>query len=182
MSIVRSVLRSHLFWLVIGVAGVGLGAVLTGTIPLDDAPPPAVDEAPPFTLETLDGPDVRLRDLRGEVVVLNFWATWCPPCRREIPDFVQLQRELGDEGVQFVGVALERSAGPEEVRAFADRMDINYPIGLDDGTIAQTYGGVRTLPTTFVIGPEGHIRKRIPGMTTERMLRPLLESLLEETW
>jgi cytochrome c biogenesis protein CcmG/thiol:disulfide interchange protein DsbE len=137
-------------------------------------------EAPNFVLETLDGDTFRLNDHRGEVVVLNFWATWCPPCRREIPDFVSMQRDLGDQGLQFVGVALERSAGPEKVRAFADQMGINYPIGMGDGSIAQKYGGVRGLPMTFVIGPEGTIRKHIPGMTTEERLRPVLKSLLQD--
>lgn len=136
------------------------------------------DEAPNFALKTLDGEVFRLEEHRGEVVVLNFWATWCPPCRREIPDFVSLQQDLGDRGLQFVGVALERSAGPKKVRAFAEQMNINYPIGLGDGSIADKYGGVRGLPMTFVIGPEGNIRKRIPGMTTKDLLRPLLEALL----
>lgn len=140
----------------------------------------AAQDAPDFSLNTLDGGTFRLDDQRGDVVVLNFWATWCPPCRREIPDFVSLQNDLGDRGLQFVGVALERSAGPEEVRAFADKMNINYPIGLGDGSIAEKYGGVRGLPVTFVIGPEGTIRKHIPGMTTEDRIRPLLEALLRE--
>lgn len=136
--------------------------------------------APDFTLTTVDGDTFHLREHRGHVVVLNFWATWCPPCRREIPHFVKLQRELGDMGLQFVGVALERSAGTEEVSAFAEKMNINYPIGLGDGSISQKYGGVRRLPKTFIIGPKGKIRGRIPGMTTESMIRPKLESLLEE--
>lgn len=138
-------------------------------------------EAPTFTIETVSGGMFRLQDHRGSVVVLNFWATWCPPCRREIPDFVSLQRELGDEGLQFVGVALERDAGPEEVRAFADEMDINYPIGMGDGAIAKKYGGVRGLPMTFVIGRGGDIRKVIQGLATEDRIRPVLESLLDES-
>jgi len=149
--------------------------------PAADDPQGSTDEAPNFALNTLDGDTFRLADQRGDVVVLNFWATWCPPCRREIPDFVSLQKDLGDRGLQFVGVALERSAGPDEVQAFADEMNINYPIGLGDGSIAEKYGGVRGLPMTFVIGPDGQIRKHIPGMTTEDRIRPLLEALLRET-
>jgi cytochrome c biogenesis protein CcmG/thiol:disulfide interchange protein DsbE len=137
--------------------------------------------APNFTLDRLNGDSFRLQEHRGEVVVLNFWATWCPPCREEIPDFVRLQEDLGDRGVQFVGVALERDPDPQAVRDFAENMNVNYPIGLDDGSIAQKYGGVRTLPTTFVIGPDGEIRGRIPGRTTEERLRPALEQLLAET-
>lgn len=142
---------------------------------------PSSPKAPDFILETLEGDSFRLRDHRGEVVVLNFWGTWCPPCRREIPIFVKLQQEFADQGLQFVGVALERDAGPEKVQAFAEKMNINYPIGLGNGRIAQKYGGVRGLPKTFIIGPEGEIRGHIPGMVTESMLRPGLEKLLEET-
>lgn len=144
------------------------------------APPdtPTTD-APDFVLNTIDNETFHLRDYRGKVVVLNFWATWCPPCRREIPDLVALQKELGDQGLQIVGVALERDAGVKAVRSFAEKMDINYPVGLGDGSIAQRYGGVRSLPTTFVIGPEGNIRGQIPGLVTEERLRPGLEKLLE---
>ncbi|MFB6098310.1 MAG: TlpA family protein disulfide reductase [Salinibacter sp.] len=137
-------------------------------------------KAPNFSLKTLDGTTFRLKEHRGEVVVLNFWATWCPPCRREIPMFVKLQRELGDQGLQFVGVALERSAGPKKVRAFAEKMNVNYPVGLGTGTIARKYGGVRMLPQTYIIGPNGKIQGHIPGMATESMLRPGLEKLLQK--
>ena len=161
----------------------GLVAFVMAEQPTSPAQPTGGDnaqDAPDFSLNTLDGGTFRLDAHRGDVVVLNFWATWCPPCRREIPDFVSLQDDLGGRGLQFVGVALERSAGPDEVRAFADEMNINYPIGLGDGAIAEKYGGVRGLPMTFVIGPDGQIRKHIPGMTTEDRIRPLLEALLRE--
>lgn len=174
-------------WSVLG--GVLFAGLLAGVVTIGESESAAgrglpeaekTEDAPDFSLETLEGNTFRLRDHRGKVVVLNFWATWCPPCRREIPDFVALQRDLGEEGLQFVGVALERDAGPPEVRAFADEMDINYPVGLGDGSIARKYGGVRSLPMTFVIGPEGQIQKTIPGMTTEDRIRPVLEALLEE--
>ena len=184
MSVFQSISRAQFVWAAVGAAGVFIGAVVMGAVslpsPFADQAADSTQTAPDFRLDTLDGDSFHLDAHRGEVVVLNFWATWCPPCRREIPDFVALQRELGDEGLQFVGVALERSAGPDEVRAFADRMDINYPIGLGDGSIAQKYGGVRGLPMTFIIGPDGTIREHVPGMTTKERLRPTLTALLDE--
>lgn len=175
-------------WIWSLLAGVLIGGVLVGVGVFGGTEPAprwakserAGDEAPAFSLRTLDGEVFRLEEHRGDVVVLNFWATWCPPCRKEIPTFVKLQRELGGRGLQFVGVALERSAGPEEVRAFAETMNVNYPVGLGDGRIAQKYGGVRGLPKTFIIGPGGTVQGHIPGMATESMLRPGLEALLEK--
>ena len=151
------------FWSVLaGVLVVTAGAGVVTTQQSESVPSWATsdltsEKAPDFSLETLRGDPFRLSEHRGEVVVLNFWATWCPPCREEIPMFVDLQRELGDEGLQFVGVALERSAGPEKVRAFAEKMNINYPIGMGTGRIAKKYSGVRGLPMTFIIGPDGTV-------------------------
>jgi len=186
MSIFRRVTRSHWFWFGLGVAVVGVtaaGIFSSGgsSTPRAWIEPAESQKAPNFTLDRLNGETFRLKEHRGEVVVLNFWATWCPPCREEIPDFVRMQKALGDRGVQFVGVALERNPDPQAVREFAEKMNVNYPIGLDEGPIARKYGGVRTLPTTFVIGPEGEIQGRIPGRTTEAMLKPALEKLLAET-
>jgi cytochrome c biogenesis protein CcmG/thiol:disulfide interchange protein DsbE len=173
---------SLLFGALVGGALVGIGmAFQSEPAPQWATSEMSSDEAPDFALETLNGDPLRLEEHRGDVVVLNFWATWCPPCRKEIPTFVKLQRELGDQGLQFVGVALERSAGPKEVRAFAEKMNINYPVGLGDGRIAKKYGGVRGLPRTFIIGPGGTVQGHIPGMVTESMLRPGLEALLEKT-
>ena len=136
--------------------------------------------APDFSLETIDGDTFRLSQHQGKVVVLNFWATWCGPCRHEIPDFIELQRQHSDRGLQFVGVALQRGAGTDAVRRYVEHMGINYPVGVDDGTIAQKYGGVRRLPTTVVIGPEGTVRQRIPGVVPVKMLRSGLERLLPD--
>lgn len=152
--------------------------------PAEVPPPPEVaplqdQQAPDFTLERMNGDTFRLSDHRGKIVVVNFWATWCPPCRQEIPDFVKMQDDLGDEGVLFVGVS-EDEEGFEVVRPFAEEMEINYPLVVDDGSVAPKYGGVYALPTTFIVGPEGNVRYSRAGMVPERLLRPQLEELLEE--
>ncbi len=137
----------------------------------------SLQQAPDIALPTVEGDTFRLSDQRGRVVVLNFWATWCPPCREEIPLFVELQRELGDDGLQFVGVSLDQE-GVDAVRPFAREMNVNYPIVVDDGSVAPRYGGIRALPTTFLIGPDGAIHSYAPGMVTEPLLRPRLDQLL----
>ncbi len=137
-------------------------------------------EAPDFTLTDLSGKEVSLSALRGQVVVLNFWATWCPPCREEIPSFVKLQKELQKQGVQFVGVSLDEE-GFEVVRPFAKEYKINYPLLVDEGwTVASRYGATEALPTTVLINRNGQIVATVPGMLTEDILRPMLDVLMAE--
>lgn len=146
----------------------------TADTPPSDPPRPV---APDFDMERMNGDRFRLSDHRGTIVIVNFWATWCPPCRREIPDFIKLQEEF--EGrVQFVGVSMDRS-GFEAVRPYAQSMGINYPLVVDDGTLAQKYGGVPTLPTTFGIGPDGTIHFSWPGYLPASSLRSQLQPLLD---
>lgn len=136
-------------------------------------------EAPDFTLKTIDGKSFQLADYRGKVVVLNFWATWCPPCRQEIPDFVKLQKELGARGLQIVGISLDED-GPDVVREFMKEVKFNYPVIHDDGTTNNLYGPIEYMPTTYVIDRNGHARYFAGGMLTEEHLRPALEKLLDE--
>jgi cytochrome c biogenesis protein CcmG/thiol:disulfide interchange protein DsbE len=104
--------------------------------------------APDFTLADADGVKVSLADYKGQVIILNFFASWCPPCRSEIPDFIDLQKRYSGAGFTFIGVSLV-SAG--ETKDFAAKMGMNYPTLVDDGKVSNTYGPVRSIPTTFVI-------------------------------
>jgi cytochrome c biogenesis protein CcmG/thiol:disulfide interchange protein DsbE len=126
----------------------------------------------------MNGDSFRLADHRGEVVVVNFWATWCPPCRREIPGFIELQKEWGDKGLTFVGVSLDEE-GFDAVRPYAEKMGINYPLVVDDGSVAQKYEGVSALPTSFVVGPEGTVQYARPGFLPESVLRDQVAPLLK---
>jgi cytochrome c biogenesis protein CcmG/thiol:disulfide interchange protein DsbE len=159
-----------------GVTGRSPASAGTGSVPMADVDTSG-QRAPDFTLPTMDGDSLRLSAHRGEVIVLNFWATWCAPCRKEIPMFVEMQRELGGDGLQFIGVSLDEE-GFEVVRPFAEDMSVNYPMVVDDGTVAPMYGGIPTVPTTFLIGPEGRVHGYAPGLVTESVLRPRVENLL----
>lgn len=134
------------------------------------------DPAPDFEMEALEGDAFRLADEVGKVVVLNFWATWCAPCRVEIPDLVEMQSELVDDGVRFVGISLDLDSD-EVILDFAEHAGINYPVIVDDGSISEIFGGVYALPTTFVIDRDGIIRRRKTGIESKDSLMPLLRDL-----
>jgi peroxiredoxin len=131
--------------------------------------------APAFTLTDLDGKPVSLSDFRGKVVVLDFWATWCPPCRMEIPDFTDLQKEYGSQGVQIVGIALDE---PDKVQAFARQNGINYPVLLGSDEISMKYGGIEGIPTTFIIDKSGEIVNRFEGYQPRKVFETEIKKWL----
>ena len=118
--------------------------------------------APDFTLSGLDGQLVRLSDFKGKVVILDFWATWCPPCRAELPHFKALYSKYRTQGLEIVGVALD-DGGASVVRPFVQAQGITYPILIGDEKVTQAYGGIRGIPTTFVIDREGQIVNKYVG-------------------
>jgi len=129
---------------------------------------PAGKVAPDFTLQTLDGKSVTLSSLRGRGVLLNFWATWCGPCKIEMPWFVELQKEYGPQGLQIVGVAMDDSS-PQDIQTFVKEMGVNYPILLGKEAVGQAYGGVDVLPTTFFIDRDGKIVSREFGLQSRSL-------------
>ena len=132
--------------------------------------------APDFEIETFDGGTLRLSDLEGKVVVLNFWASWCPPCRWEMPFFETMWNEYRDRDVVFVGVAMSDTL--EDARGFAEETGVTYPIGLDQtNEIVRAYE-VRSLPTTFFIGKDGQINRRLTSAANEALLKVFLRGQL----
>lgn len=119
--------------------------------------------APDFTLQSLSGQNMRLSDLRGKAVLLNFWATWCAPCKIEMPWFVDLQNEYGSQGLQIVGVAMDDSS-KEDIAKFAKDMGVNYPVLIGKEAVGEEYGGVPALPESFFIGRDGKIVDKIIGL------------------
>jgi thiol-disulfide isomerase/thioredoxin len=120
------------------------------------------EPAPDFSLTTLEGETLVLSDLEGQVVLLDFWATWCPPCREEIPGFIALQEKYGDRGLIIVGVSVDKD-GRETVAAFVEDNKINYPIAMSDGKVEEAYGPITGIPTTFLIEQGGRIVGKYVG-------------------
>ena len=132
--------------------------------------------APEFSLPDLHQGRVDLRLHRGKVVLLNFWATWCAPCKVEMPQFMEWQKEYGPRGLRVVGVSIDDSAAP--ARAFVEKLHLNYPVVMGNAKLGERYGGVLGVPVTFLIDREGIVRARFDGeehlAAEERQVRGLL--------
>jgi peroxiredoxin len=133
--------------------------------------------APDFSLETVDGKTLKLSDLRGKAVVLNFWATWCSPCKAEMPWFVDFQKQYAGEGLQIVGVAMDDS-DKKDIQKFAQQMGVNYPVVLGKESLADQYGGVEFLPTTFYIDRSGNIQDRVFGIVDRQEAESSMKKVL----
>ena len=140
------------------------------------APQPGVgaELAPDFTLKALDGTPLRLSDYRGKVILLDFWATWCFPCQKEISRFVDWQSKYRDQGLQVIGVSMDDS--PEAVRKFIWEFKVNYPVALGNQELVSRYGGILGLPVNIVIGRDGKIKAKHLGMYDLMQLKRELTS------
>ncbi len=112
--------------------------------------------APDFTLKTIDGKEIRLSDLKGKVVLINFWATWCPPCQREMPLFERVYRKYKDRGFEILAISTD--AEVSKVKEFIKEYKLSFPVLMDNGEVSSLYG-VQGLPTSFLIDREGKIVK-----------------------
>lgn len=145
-------------------------------------PPSSVDEkiqmpesrkpAFDFALNSLDGKKVKLSDYKGKIVIVDFWATWCAPCRKGIPDLIELQNEFKD--IQVIGISVDQNP-MEVVPDFVKEFKINYPILLSDSNVLQQYGGIEAIPTSFVVSKDGKIINKYVGLypksTYEKIIR-----------
>jgi peroxiredoxin len=123
--------------------------------------------APNFTLADANGAPVKLSDYRGKVVLLNFWATWCGPCKIEIPWFIEFEKTYKDRGFATLGVSMDDD-GWKAVKSFVAQKAMNYPVMIGDDRVAQSYGGIDSLPTTFLIDREGRIASTHLGLVSKR--------------
>ena len=134
--------------------------------------------APDFSLADLAGENIHLSSYRGKVVLLDFWATWCDPCREEIPHLVELQNKYGAQGLQIIGVSMDD--GPEPVREFFQQFKINYPVVMGNAKTGELYGGILGLPIAFLIGRDGRISTKHIGAADISVLEAEIVNLLRE--
>jgi cytochrome c biogenesis protein CcmG/thiol:disulfide interchange protein DsbE len=162
-------------------AGLALG--LAGIAPVQAADAPAkklqpISKAPDFTLKkSTDGKPFKLSDLKGKVRLVDFWATWCPPCREEIPGFIELQKKYQSKGLEILGVSVDRG-GPAVVNAFSKEHGINYTSLMSEQSVESAFGGIRSIPSTFLIDREGNIVKKYLGARPIEEFEADIKSLL----
>jgi cytochrome c biogenesis protein CcmG, thiol:disulfide interchange protein DsbE len=166
--------------------GMALVAVCLAIYFLEHQSPPSAPRAAPadralapdFSLPDLTGRRLGLSTYRGKVVLLDFWATWCDPCREEIPHFVELQNKYRDRGFQILSVSMDD--GPEPVRDFYQRFKMNYPVVMGNAKMGELYGGVLGLPIAFLIGRDGRIYGKHIGATDITVFEEEIISLLQK--
>lgn len=135
-----------------------------------------ITKAPDFTLQDINGKIIKLSDYKGQVIILNFWATWCPPCLAEIPDFVKFYSAYREKGVEIIGIAV--SSNIDDVKKIISEKKINYTICMSDGKIESQYGGIRAIPTTFIIDKQGNIHQKKIGFMSENELTEIIKDIL----
>ena len=133
---------------------------------------------PDFTLTALDGSEIRLAKFRGQVVLVNFWAAWCPPCRKEVPELAKLHRQWEAKGVHVIGLALEPPNRKAEVEAFVKKHNLPYPVALASQDIPALFGGVSGIPTTIVLKRNGEIAEKFVGYASPETIEYVIKKYL----
>jgi thiol-disulfide isomerase/thioredoxin len=181
-------------WMIAALGAVGLGLAAVPFLPLggsrdtaarSTSPLPAVCNAEPkparldFTLPDIEGKRVTLADFRGQVLAINFWATWCGPCRHEIPIFTKLQERYRDKDFTFVGISIQDDS-MEPIKAFAKEYEMNYPVlqGTGDAELERAYGPLYGIPVTVLLTRDGTVCTRFMGFPGEKRFEETIEALL----
>jgi len=136
-------------------------------------------KAPDFTLQDLSGKDVTLSSFKGKVVLVDFWATWCGPCRMEIPHLKELYSQYKKDGFEVIGISLDRG-GTKVVKPFVEKGGMEYTIVMGNGEVVKAYGGISGIPTAFLISRDGFIVKKYIGYQKKSIFEEVIKRLLSE--
>lgn len=136
-------------------------------------------QAPEFTLEDLKGSKISLSNLSGKVVLLNVWATWCGPCKREIPDFIEAYEQYKDKGLEIIGISVD-IISQSKVLSFTEKYKINYPVAMTTSKLTKDYGPFPAIPITIIIDKNGKIRHRKIGQVDKKFVENWFTKLMEE--
>lgn len=133
---------------------------------------------PEFVLKSVvDGVEVDSRSFAGKVLLVSFFATWCPPCIEEVPTFIDLQKSFGQQGFSVIGLSVDQG-GPEEVARLVEKKQINYPVLMADNETMENFGGVYGIPVSFLVNMEGNVVKKYPGYVPKTVLKKDIQSIL----
>ncbi len=169
--------RYRFLWLILAVYG---GYMLWPQMRSALGMAPGVgSEVPAFAVEDLNGQNFESRTMDGKVVLVNFWATWCPPCRTEMPGFEQVYRDFHDQGFEILAIAVD-DAGPDRIAQFVADLQLTFPVIANQSRTARAFGGAGAVPTSFLIGRDGRIRNKVVGAFEQTRLRAAVEQLLRE--
>ncbi len=182
----RGAITASFLLAIMFVGAVAIFFLNSGSCPFSSASKPtstvedkgaAAAPAADFSLKDPSGNEVKLSNYKGQVVVLNFWATWCGPCRAEIPSFIKVREQLHDRGVEVIGVSLDQD-DQQGIAEFARRFGINYPVVTGTMETVEAYGGMNAIPTTFFIDRQGRVASRHLGMLSLSEIEGAIKSLL----
>lgn len=165
----------NIIWIVIVlVAGIYLFPVVKDRLAFAGSKPALNETAPEFSLKDLSGKNVRLSGFKGKVVLVNFWASWCPPCKMEIPGFQKTYAAYKDKGFTIIGIATD-----DVSQSFIKDMGMTYPVVMADDKVIMDYGNISGIPTSFLVGRDGRIIKKVMGMYFEGSLKSDVENALK---
>lgn len=136
------------------------------------------DQMPDFQLQSTNNAElIQSQNYRGKLMLINFWATWCPPCRKEIPSLIELQKQYNAQGFTVIGISVDQ-AGVEIIRKFGEKMGINYPLAVGTTEITKGFGSVSGIPASFLIDRKGNIAKSYAGYVTHEQLKKDIDALI----